>query len=124
MSYGERLHRQDIAMTMSMQADTRAKSGKMEIKQAQTAVAAFELSVCVVDHNLERDDAGTKMNFSSPVDVDQLDGRIGEEIAALIEEMHDWDNDLPNSEQKSSGSSSTAGAARPAEHRPTLQTDV
>jgi hypothetical protein len=123
MSYGERLHRQDIAMTMSMQADTRSKSGKMEVKQAQTAVASFELSCCVVEHNLEKDDVGTLLNFSSPVDIDQLDGRIGEEIAALIEEMHDWDADLPNSDQKSSSSSLAAGEAKPAGSRPTLQTE-
>jgi hypothetical protein len=123
MSYGERLHRQDIAMTMSMQADTRAKSGKMEIKQAQTAVAAFELATCVVDHNLDRDDAGTKLNFSSPVDVDQLDGRIGEEIAALIEELHDWDNNLPNYEQRSSSSSSEVAKVQPVVNRPTLRTE-
>jgi hypothetical protein len=117
MSYGERLHRTDIAMTMSMQQDQRAKTGKMEIKQAQTQVGAFEFSTCVVDHNLEKDD-GQPLNFKNGQDFALLDGRIGEEISALIEEMHDWEATLPNSSEKSTPSYSVPGVVlQPAQHQ-------
>jgi hypothetical protein len=105
MSYGERLHRTDIAMTMSMQQDQRAKTGKMEIKQAQTSVGEFEFKTCIVDHNLEKED-GQPLNFKNGVDFSLLDGRVGEEISALIEEMHDWEATHPNSNEKSTPSSS------------------
>jgi hypothetical protein len=105
MSYGERLHRTDIAMTMSMQQDNRAKTGKMEIKQAQTSVGRFEFATCIVDHNLEKED-GTQLNFKNDLDFGQLDGRIGEEISSLIEDMHDWEKNLPNSSEKYTPSSS------------------
>lgn len=105
MSHGERLHRQDMAMQMSMQANQKAKTAEMNVVQSQTKVSQFEFKTCIVDHNLE-DENGRKLNFSSPVDFANLDGRIGEEISALIDNMHDWEADLPNSEQPSTDSSS------------------
>ena len=100
MSYGERLHRQDMAVQMSVQQDSRQRTAQMDITPTQTAVSAFELKTCVVDHNLE-DESGRKLNFSSEQDCSQLDGRIGEEISQYIEEMHDWSITLPNSERPS-----------------------
>jgi hypothetical protein len=104
MSYGERLHRQDMAMQMSMTADQRKKTAEMNVTPTQTLVAQFELATCVVDHNLE-DESGRKLNFHTATDCAQLDGRIGEEIGNLIDTLHDWEADLPNSEAKSDGSS-------------------
>jgi hypothetical protein len=105
MSYGERLHRQDLAVSMQMEADTKTRKTEMNVKQMQTAVAQFELSTCIVDHNLE-DENDKKLNFKNPLTFSQLDGRIGEEIARYIEEMHDWESTLPNSGKRSSTSSS------------------
>jgi hypothetical protein len=124
MSYGERLHRQDIAMTMQLQGDDRRRQqgARMEIKQAQTAVASFELSTCIVAHNLERAD-GTPMNFKSPMDIDQLDGMIGEEIGALIEEMHNWEMSHPNSSEKSDASFSAKDKALQVDSQPTILTE-
>jgi hypothetical protein len=123
MSYGERLHRTDIAMTMSMQQDQRAKTGKMEIKQAQTQVGAFEFNTCIIDHNLEKDD-GQPLNFKNGQDFALLDGRIGEEISALIEEMHDWEATLPNSGEKYTPSSSVQGVVlRPDQDQTLLRGD-
>ncbi len=104
MSYGERLHRQDMAMQMSMEADQRKKTAQMNVTPAQTAVANFELKTCVIDHNLE-DESGRKLDFKNPLDCAQLDGRIGEEIANFIDTMHDWEVQLPNSEVRSVSSS-------------------
>jgi hypothetical protein len=99
MSYGERLHRQDMAMAMSMETDQRKKTASMDVRPMQTIVAAFELRTCVVDHNLE-DENERKLNFASDTDCSLLDGRIGEEIAQLIEDLHNWDVLLPNSDGK------------------------
>jgi hypothetical protein len=104
MSYGERLHRQDMAMQMSMEADQRKKTARMDVTPAQTAVAQFELQICVIDHNLE-DESGRKLNFSNQLDCAQLDGRVGEEIAELISTLHDWSNQLPNSGTRSENAS-------------------
>jgi hypothetical protein len=104
MSYGERLHRQDMAMQMSMEADQRKKTAQMNVTPAQTLVANFELKTCVMDHNLE-DENGRQLDFKNPIDCAQLDGRVGEEIANLIDTMHDWEAVLPNSGPKSTNSS-------------------
>ncbi len=117
MSHGEMLHRQDLAMSMQMQADQRTRKASMDIKQMQTLVSQFEFSVCVVDHNLE-DDNSRKLDFRSPVDVSNLDGRVGAEIASLIEEMHDWENELPNSSTKSTTSSSAQDEVKLADKGP------
>ena len=106
MSHGQMLHRQDIAMTMNMQADRRTSAANVDIKQSQTAVGMFELAVCVVDHNLT-DPSGRKLNFTNRQDVEQLDGRVGAEINMLIQDMHDWEKSDPNSSPKSTESSST-----------------
>lgn len=100
MTHGQRLHRQDIAMSMSMTADTKHKTATMGVTPTQTRVAQYEFKTCVVDHNLE-DDQGHKLNFNNPSDVERLDGRIGEEISELIDTMHNWESDLPNSVVKS-----------------------
>ena len=104
MSHGQMLHRQDIAMTMNMQADRRSTgTANVDIKQSQTAVGLFELAVCVVDHNLT-DPTGRKLDFTNRRDTEQLDGRIGSEISVLIQDMHDWEKSDPNSSPKSTES--------------------
>ena len=117
MTYGERLHRQDIAMTMSMQQEARTKSASMEIKQAQTSVGQFEFATCIVEHNLEKDD-GSPFNFKNGLDFQLLDGAIGEEISSYIEEIHDWEKSLPNLNVRSDASSSVPGQVlQPTNHQ-------
>jgi hypothetical protein len=105
MTHGERLHRQDIAMDISMQSDQRNKTAEMSITPTQTLVVQFEFASCIVGHNLELDDEGTLINFKDPTQFAELDGRIGEEISAHIETLHDWESNLPNSDDKSTISS-------------------
>jgi hypothetical protein len=119
MTYGERLHRQDIAMSMQMQQDQRTRQGTMQVRQSQTAVGQFELATCVVEHNLEKED-GAPLNFRNQTDFLLLDGRVGEEIANLIEEMHDWEASVPNSSEPSDRSSSAMADQTP----PGTQTPV
>jgi hypothetical protein len=100
MTHGQRLHRQDISMNIAMQQDQRAKTAQMEIAPTQTRVVQYEFQVCIVTHNLQKDD-DSLFNFDSPQDFAALDPNIGEEISSLIETMHDWQASLPNSDPKS-----------------------
>lgn len=109
MSYGQRLHRQDMAMQMSVQSDSRNKTATMEVTPTQTLVSQFELKTCVVEHNLE-DEEGRTLNFNSDIDFALLDGRIGEEIGQYIDDMHNWDVVLPNS-----GTRYAQGSGKPEE---------
>jgi len=120
MTHGQMLHRQDIAMTMQMNADRRSSNANLDIKQSQTAVGKFELAVCVVDHNLT-DVSGNKLDFTNPKVAEQLDGRIGAEIAALIQDMHDWEKSDPNLSEKSTESSSVPESPTPVEAAPILE---
>jgi hypothetical protein len=104
MTHGERLHRQDIAMDISMQSDQRNKTAEMNITPTQTLVVQFEFSSCIVGHNLELDD-GSLIDFKNPEQFASLDGRVGEEISAHIETLHDWESNHPNSDDKSTISS-------------------
>jgi len=100
-----------MAMSMSMQTDQRSKTAEMNVTPTQTKVSQFEFRTCIVDHNLE-DEGGRKLNFTNPRDFDLLDGRVGEEIGNLIDELHNWGDELPNSE-KPSASASSAPATSP-----------
>jgi len=103
MTYGEKLHRQDIAMDMSMRAEgrkARSEGAEMKITQAQTAVTEYELRLCVMDHNLTHPN-GQKLDFRNPADVHMLDPRVGEEIGLLIDKMNTFEEELPNSDGRS-----------------------
>jgi hypothetical protein len=101
MTHGQRLHRQDISMNIMATQDQRSRTAEMNIAPTQTRVAQYEFQVCIVSHNLEKDDEGTLFNFDSPADFAALDPRIGEEISSYIETLHDWQASLPNSESRS-----------------------
>lgn len=89
MSYGEYLHRRDLALKMSMEGrDT--KNSKVLIDAVQENVAAYELKTCVVDHNLE-DESGRKLQLGNPMDFRRLDPRVGQEIGGYIDEMNKFD---------------------------------
>jgi hypothetical protein len=100
MTHGQRLHRQDISMNIMATQDGRSRTAEMNIAPTQTRVAQYEFQVCIVSHNLEKED-GALFNFDSPADFAALDPRIGEEISSYIETLHDWQANLPNSESRS-----------------------
>jgi len=90
MSFGEKQQRQDIAMQMAMTTDgQKAKSTEAIMKMSSEEIALFELSRCVIDHNLYADDEEkVKLDFKRSADIRQLDPRVGEEINALIDSMN------------------------------------
>ena len=92
MTYGEWLHRRDMATKMAIEGDPRKKDSKVTIDAIQTETTFYEFSKCVVDHNLE-DASGRKLNLSNRADFTSLHPKIGEEIQGLIAEMNAWESD-------------------------------
>jgi len=96
MTYGQKLTRQQNAVKMTMEQQRGKKSGTMNMDMLQHAATVFDYRACIVDHNLE-DDNGQKLNLSNPMHIDQLDPRIGEEIAEYINKMNNFEPDLEES---------------------------
>lgn len=90
MSFGEYLHRRDLAVKMSMEGASR--DSKVSIETIQQTVAAYELKTCVVDHNLE-DETGRKLQLSNPMDFNRLDPKVGQEISRYIDELNTFDEE-------------------------------
>lgn len=107
LNYGEKLERQAMATNASIKAQTgrqaKGQDVEMTLKTAQRVVAEFEFKNCIVDHNLE-DASGTKLDFRSPLTIQMLHPRVGDEISRLIGDMNDFDEELGNS---NSGSGQT-----------------
>lgn len=89
LSYGEKLHRQTIAMDVS--ATGSGKQAKMSMQSMHQKVAAFEFSRCIVEHNLE-DQNGGLLDFKKPQDVERLHPQIGEEIDTLLGKLNNWED--------------------------------
>lgn len=93
MTYGQTLQRRDMVKLGVEFGKSRQQSAVGELALANKQVSYLEFSWCIVDHNLEKDDNGTKFDFSNPMDVDILDPKIGQEIDKYINEMNNFDTD-------------------------------
>ena len=92
MTYGEWLHRRDMATKMAIEGDPRKRDSKVTIDAIQTETTLFEFSKCIVDHNLT--DAQDKLlELGNKKDFSQLHPKIGEEIQGLISDMNVWESD-------------------------------
>jgi hypothetical protein len=94
MSYGQILHRQEMAMKMSAQASKGADSMKMEMENAHQAVAVFEMMTCIVEHNLTGDDENVLLDFRIGATTTLLDPQVGQEIGLYIDEMNQLRGDI------------------------------
>jgi hypothetical protein len=64
MSFGAWLHRQDIAMQMTMDMDVKSQKADAGVQMSNEAVTVYEFAQCIVDHNLTEDEEETqKLNF-------------------------------------------------------------
>lgn len=103
MSYGEWLHRRDIATRMSIQGDPRKDDSKISLDTIQTEVTLYEFGKCIVEHNLT-DEADKLLRLGVREDFDKLHPKIGDEISQLIVGMNAWESDaeevFPRSEQE------------------------
>lgn len=102
MPYGTKLSRSQDAMKMTMRSETgprrrgQSQSTETEVQVLQKAATLIDFRACIVDHNLTKDDPqdSTKevvMDLSNQADFDQLDPRVGEEIASLIDELNNFE---------------------------------
>lgn len=83
ITYGEHLTRREMMTTIGMKGDKNDMQG--EINYMNRKVTEYEFARLIVDHNLE-DANGKKLDFKSPVGLELLDPRIGDEIGKYINE--------------------------------------
>jgi hypothetical protein len=112
MTWGEKLHRKSFMSKVKLgqeatgnRAERRSKSVQAfsaELDMMNEAVTQYEFGVSIVEHNLEyvvgmEPDGETpivaKIDFKDPDQLKMLDGRVGEEIDDLIQEMNDFEAD-------------------------------
>ena len=91
LTYGQVIKRRALTK-FSMAMEKGNKDFKGEMALASVDINNFEFANCVVDHNLTKND-DTKFNFASPVDLQLLDPRVGQEIETLISKMNNLDED-------------------------------
>jgi hypothetical protein len=97
MTFGQKLSRQEQAVKMTMEQQSRGgKGNKMSMDMLQHAATVFDFRACVVSHNLE-DEEGRRLNLTQVADIDRLDPRVGEELAGLINDMNNFEDDLEES---------------------------
>jgi hypothetical protein len=102
LTYGQKLHRQSMAMQMSMRGQGDQAEAHMSMQLV--AIGVFDFGHCIVDHNLE-DKTGRKLSFTNGADLQKLDPRIGEEIDRYINKMNNFED---TDEVKNSDSGSEA----------------
>jgi hypothetical protein len=112
MSYGELMTSQDLAYQVQMKASQENPDDpEMGVTMSRIAVVEFQLKTCILDHNLDGDN-GDRLDFKQARDVHLLDANIGQEIVQIIDKMHDWQRQFPNSERSSLNGSSETRPAR------------
>jgi hypothetical protein len=99
MTYGEKMHRSGLMSGMKFRSQKGQKDFEGEIQMANRRVTEYEFATCVVDHNLEKED-GVKLDLRNPSDLNMLDGRIGDEIGQLMNDLNlfEEDEELGNSQ--------------------------
>lgn len=102
MTYGEKMERQGRMSGLKVQAQKGSKNFEGEIVLANRRVTEYEFAICVLDHNLFKDEEETqRFDFKNPTDLVLLDGKIGEEIAVYIDRLNQFteeDEELGNSQ--------------------------
>ena len=109
LSFGQKMSRRGLLSKAKMQAggsgnraERRAKANQgfmAELELMNEKVTFFEYANCIVDHNLEYltnpDDKSSiaKLDFTNPEHVKMLDGRVGEEIDELINDLNNFEED-------------------------------
>jgi hypothetical protein len=105
MTYGEKLQKSEMTMKMRMDmADKKNMGADMQMLNRQVTIWSF--ARLIEDHNLERT-PGVLLNLKSPVDVEALDGVVGEEIDTYIDKVNNFEDDEEALGNSSSGSKDT-----------------
>lgn len=95
MSYDQYLQRVDMAGKMTVGGKAKELLGELQMANKKTTL--YEFGLCVVNHNLT-DENDQPIDFNKPLSFTKLDPRIGQEIAELIDNLHEFaqDETLPN----------------------------
>ncbi len=91
MTFGEKLTRQDL-IKLSLEMGGKSKDIKGEMAMANKKATQMDFANCIVDHNLEKDENGTRFNFSNFDEFSSLHPRVGEEIDKLINAMNNFED--------------------------------
>lgn len=102
LSYGQQMFRRSLLSKAKMEAggggnradrrDRAKQSFTAELELMNEKVTLFEFSHCIIEHNLQ-DANGNALDFSNPEHVKMLDGRVGEEIDELINDLNNFEAD-------------------------------
>ena len=105
LPYGMVLDRRDkgttMAMELEMQQGGRRKKSirqnepetqKIELTTLSSWMANHDFAYCITDHNLETKD-GKPLDFHNPMHVTALDPKVGSEIAAILSELNELEED-------------------------------
>lgn len=109
LSYGQKMLRRGMLSKAKMQtggsgsrSERRAKNNQgfmAELELMNEKVTLFEFANCIIEHNLEYlsnpDDKSSiaLLDFTKPEHVKMLDGRVGEEIDELINDLNSFEED-------------------------------
>jgi hypothetical protein len=106
MTYGQKLLRSELNMKMLIEMGGKGKAdmqGEMKIMSRQ--VALWEFANLIEDHNLT-DAEGRTLDFNRNVDVERIEGKIGEEISTYIDELNNFEKEVED-ENLPSGSAAS-----------------
>jgi hypothetical protein len=96
LTYGEKLKRRAMVSKMQLSSSKGSKDFAGEMQLVNEQATLFDFQNCIVDHNLERDDEGNKLNLGNINDISLLDPRIGEEIDNILSELNNFEADEGN----------------------------
>jgi hypothetical protein len=101
LPYHEMLVRRDKGGKLFFDQES---EGRVEIATLQAWARAYEFEHCIIDHNLT-DENDQKLDFSNEATLSILDPRIGQEIEAAIDELHNIEEDVKDFPSPASSSS-------------------
>jgi hypothetical protein len=93
LSYGEKLQRRAMVSNFRVRPGDKKKDFEGEMNFVNEQATLFDFQHCIVDHNLDKDDDGTKLNFANLNDIRLLDPRVGEEIDSLLDKLNNFDDE-------------------------------
>lgn len=97
MTYGEKMDRMEMSGKLSIRSNKQDKDAVGEINMMNKRAQMWEFANLIIEHNLERQDVKDgptrPINFKSQDDVQRLDPRIGEEIAAALDKLNNFEED-------------------------------
>ncbi len=102
LPYHETLVRRDRAGQLFF--DPTGEEQRVEVSTLQAWARAYEFEHCIVEHNLE-DENGKLLDFTKEGVLSELDPRVGQEIEAEIDKLHNLEADIKDFPSPPSSSS-------------------